>query len=98
MNNFQKDYQSIWRRGSRHNIDRQEYTLRASEFQPRGEELPQAKLSDEDVLAIRSSQKQRENLRRHIETNLSNKALAKTYGISERAIERILARETWVHL
>ena len=46
-----------------------------------------AKLTDEDILAIRAVQDFR-----------SRKELAKAYGVSETTIYRILRRKTWRHL
>jgi hypothetical protein len=50
------------------------------------------------VIDIRSAQRQREALLRHIKENLSNAALCKRYGIHPRTLEKVLARETWSHL
>ena len=79
-------------------LTRDEYLLRAREFAPRGQDLPQTKLLDLEVAAIRSAVRQREKLRQHIADNLSNKALAKQYGVSLRTIERLTQHETWSHI
>ncbi len=79
-------------------MSRDEYLSRRSEFCLRGQELGQAKLCDLDVIAIRSASRQRANLRKHIEENLSNKALAKQFGVHVRNIEKIINRETWSHI
>ena len=79
-------------------LTRDEYLLRAREFALRGQDLPQTKLLDLDVAAIRSSVRQRENLRKYINENLTNKALAKQYGVSLRTIERLTQHETWSHI
>lgn len=79
-------------------LSRDEYVLRASEFTLRGQELPQTKLLDLDVAAIRSAVRQRENLRRHIKDNLSNEALSRQFGVHVRTIEKLINRETWSHL
>jgi transcriptional regulator GlxA family with amidase domain len=65
---------------------------------PRGQELPQTKLLDLDIVSIRSAAKQRENLRKHIRENLSNEALAKQYGVHVRTIEKALSYETGSHI
>lgn len=75
-------------------MDRQEYISRRTEFAPRGQELPQTKLLALDIVSIRSSARQRENLRKHIRDNLSNDALAKQYGVHVRTIEKVLSYET----
>jgi len=79
-------------------LSRREYSLRASEFCLRGQDLGQAKLCDLDVIAIRSAAHQRESLRKHISDNLSNDALAKKFLVHVRNIEKILRRETWTHI
>ena len=79
-------------------LDRAEYLSRAREFAPRGQDLPQTKLLDLEVAAIRSAVRQREKLRQHIADNLSNRALAQQYGVSLRTIERLTQHETWSHI
>lgn len=82
------------RRGSRHGIDRDTWLRDSAQYVPRGQELPQTKLLDIDVIDIRSAKRQRDGLMKHIRENLSNKALAARYGVHERTIEKVLARET----
>lgn len=79
-------------------MQRFEYMQRARELAPRGQDLPQTKLLDIDVISIRSAARQRESLRKHIKDNLSNAALAKQYGVHERTIEKVLMRETHSNL
>lgn len=79
-------------------MSRQEYEQRRTEFQPRGQDLPQAKLMDMDVIDIRSAARQRAALLKHIRENLSNAVLCQRYGIHRRNLEKILSRETWSHL
>lgn len=64
----------------------------------RGQDLPQTKLLDLDVLAIRSAARQRESLREHIRDNLSNAALAKKFKVHIRTIEKCVQYETGSHL
>ena len=78
--------------------ERGEYLARVHEYCARGQELPHSKLLDLDIISIRSAARQRESLRKHITENLSNKALAKQYGVCMRNIEKILTRETWSHV
>ena len=77
---------------------RDEWQQRRTEFVARGQDLPQTKLLDMDVISIRSAARQRENLRKHIKDNLSNAALAKQYGVHERTIEKVLMRDTHSNL
>ena len=86
------------RRGSRHRIDRDTYLRDAGQFAPRGQELPQTKLLDLDVIDIRSAARQRAQLMQHIRDNLSNAALAKRHGVHIRTIEKALSRETHCQL
>lgn len=79
-------------------MERIEYQQRARELAARGQDLPQAKLLDVDVVAIRSAARQRESLRKHIRENLSNDALAKQFGVHVRTIEKALSAETWCHI
>lgn len=79
-------------------MERGEYLSRAREKARRGQELPQAKLLDVDVITIRSAAKQRENLRKYIRENLSNDALAQKFGVHIRTIEKIVQFETWSHV
>lgn len=83
----------------RHGVmSREEYQSRRTEFAPRGQDLPQTKLLDLDVISIRSAARQRDALRKHIADNLSNESLAKKFGVHVRSIEKIISRETWSHI
>lgn len=79
-------------------MERREYLTRAKEFSPRGQDLPQSKLMELDVVAIRSAARQRESLRKHIKENLSNDALSKSFGVHVRTIEKVLQHYTWSHV
>lgn len=79
-------------------MNRDEWLMRARELAPRGQALPQTKLADADVLAIRAAQAQREDLISFIRENLSNAALAEKFGVHRRTIEKVTMRETWAQL
>lgn len=79
-------------------MDRAEYRSLAHALAKRGQELPHTKLLDVQVGAIRSAVRQREALRRHIADNLSNEALARSYGVHVRTIEKIVQRFSWAHI
>ncbi len=79
-------------------MTRDEYLIRQHEFQPRGAQLPQTKLTEMDIVAIRSAAVQRENLRQYIRDNLSNEALATKFGVHVRTIEKALAFDSWRHV
>jgi len=91
--------QHVGKRLRRENVmSRDEWLLRAGEFVQRGQDLPQAKLLDCDVIDIRSCKRQRDALLKHIKDNLSNEALCKRYGIHPRTLEKVLSRQSWIHL
>ena len=79
-------------------MERREYLLQAASLAKRGQELPHSKLLDIDVISIRSSIRQRANLEKHIDENLSNAALARIYGVHVRTIDKVHRGETWSHL
>ena len=79
-------------------MERREYQLRATELAKRGQELPHSKLLDSDVISIRSAIRQRENLEKYIDENISNKALAKQYSVHTRTIERVKSYENDGHI
>lgn len=82
-------------RGSKHGIDRDQWLGDAALYCGRGMQLPQTKLTPLDVAEIRSAARQREALRNHIRTNLSNEALACKFGVHVRTIEKVLSYENW---
>lgn len=81
-----------------HRLERGEYLSRTKEFALRGQDLPQAKLLEMDVIEIRSMKRQRENMLKYIKENLSNDVICNRYAIHPRTLEKILSRETWSHI
>ncbi len=79
-------------------MSRAEYQSRRTEFAPRGQDSPNSKLVDLDVITIRSAARQRKALMKHIKENLSNEALAKQFGTHVSNIEKILSRAAWSHV
>lgn len=65
---------------------------------PSGEACRHAKLTSDCVESIRSAVRQREALREHIRTQLTDDAIAKKYGITKRQVQRIASRECWAEL
>lgn len=57
--------------------------------QPRGSEIRQSKLTEEQVRAIRS---------RYAAKELSQEKLAREYGVTQAAVWRILRGERWTHV
>lgn len=79
-------------------LERAEYLSRARSMALRGTKLPQTKLTEDEVDAIRSAARQRDNLRQHIRDNLSNEALARQHSVHVRTVERVLQYDTWSHV
>lgn len=79
-------------------LHRAEYLSRRTEFAVRGEDLPHTKLTDQQVLAIRTAAAAREQLRGFIRDNLSNDALARAHGVHHRTVEKVLSYESWCHV
>jgi len=63
----------------------------------RGEQVRQAKLTEDDVEAIRSAKRQRNHLREYLKT-LSNEALAARHKVTVSTIEAVIAETTWKHV
>lgn len=63
----------------------------------RGQQLPQAKLTDEDVRLLFQCVAERERLRKEA-NELSNEALARKFEVHPRTIEKVLRRESWIHV
>ena len=77
-------------------MDRATYLIRARELAPRGAALPQTKLSADDVADIRNAARLREIARAAIAEQYSNAALARRFGVSVGAVEKVIARETHI--
>ena len=63
----------------------------------RGQDLPQSKITDADVLKIRAIVDKRDELKAELKT-MSNKAIAIGLGVHYRTIDRITAFENWTHV
>ena len=63
----------------------------------RGSQLPQAKLTEADVLLIRQLIEHREDLRRQA-AELTAKKIAEKFGVHVRTIDRISIGESWGHV
>jgi ethanolamine ammonia-lyase small subunit len=79
-------------------MTRFEYQQREIELAKRGEDLPQSRLTDADVKAIKEACQRRADLREWIADNLSNEALARKYGVHIRTVERITQLKGWIHI
>lgn len=76
------------RRGSKHNLSRQNYLLMPYKWAKRGTELKHAKLNDDIVRKIRIEAKHRRTA----------KSQAAEYGVHIRTIEKIRRYESWTHV
>lgn len=63
----------------------------------RGSNLPQSKLTEDDVLIIRGIVDYREGLKAEI-SELTNAKIAEKFDIHVRTIDRITADESWTHV
>lgn len=63
----------------------------------RGSELPQSKLTESDVVLIRSIVEDREAMKARLR-ELTNAKLAEKFGVSNRMIDRITSGESWIHV
>ena len=91
-------HQAPTRRPKRNPLTIAEYDGRRKEFAARGQDMKHSKLLDIDVISIRSAVRQRQNLLAYIDENISNKALAKQYGVHTRTIERVTSYENYGHI
>ena len=64
----------------------------------RGSELPQAKLTEDQVRQLLRLAAKRRRVRQAVTQRLGNRALARRFGVSVSTVERILAGETWSHV
>lgn len=90
--NYSKTFGKALRRPG--TMERHDYLQSATANAKRGQELPQTKLLDIDVVTIRSAARQRESLTKHIRENLTNSALAKQFNVHIRTIEKVMSYET----
>jgi len=64
----------------------------------RGSQLPQAKMTEEDVRRARDEYVQGRTRVNNLMRYYSVQGLAERYGISKPAMEKILYRQTWEHV
>ena len=79
-------------------MTREEYLCNTRQFAKRGFDLPQTKVPPLAVIAIREAGRKREALRQEISEKYSNAVLAKKWGVSVRAVQKILSYETARHV
>lgn len=74
-------------RGSRHGLARDEWSIRAHEFAPRGERLPQARLTPEVVREIRANR-----------DGMTARQWAERLGVHVRTVEAVRNYTNWRHV
>jgi hypothetical protein len=63
----------------------------------RGSELPQSKLTEEDVIHIRELVEYRSKLLAEART-LTNERIGEKFGVGKKAVERIIYHDGWGHV
>lgn len=63
----------------------------------RGEQLPQSRLADEDVILIRQLVEERNKLKAQI-AELTSAKIAEKFDVHSRTIDRIIAGHGWTHI
>ena len=63
----------------------------------RGSQLPQAKLTEDDVRLIHELVSERDELKRQL-AGLTNAKIAEKFGVHRRTIDRVTALEGWGHV
>lgn len=79
-------------------MTRFEYVQRRFEFALRGAQLPQSKLTPEDVRQIRELHAFKQEEIRRINDALSITAIADKFEVHPRTIEKVLSFKTWKHV
>lgn len=79
-------------------MNRAEYRERAHEFANRGTDCHNAKLTDAIVATMLRQHEKKRRIEKRLNELYSAKAFAKRLGMHPRAIEKILRRESWIHV
>lgn len=79
-------------------MNRHDYSIRQRELSPRGSALPFAKMDEAKVREVREIHDKAMRARAFLNEHCSAEGLAKECGISVSAMQKILSRETWVHV
>ena len=75
-----------------------EFRQRQREFSARGSALPFAKLDEESVKSAREEYERARFAIAYIQQNYSIAGLARKYGVSKGAMEKVLNYSTWGHV
>ena len=64
----------------------------------RGEALPHSKLTDDIVRRIRRIHAKKQRLIAALNARYSALAIAESIGVHARTVEKVLQRESWIHV
>ena len=64
----------------------------------RGEDLPQSKLTEDDVRLIRQAHAEALAEIKRLQQHVSARALAEKFGVHVRTIEKVLSYQSWRHV
>lgn len=79
-------------------MTREEYYQRRFEFCRRGNDLPQTKLTAEDVKMIRELHAFKQDEIKRLNKTLSIEGLAEKFDVSPGTVDKILRYQTWKHI
>ena len=80
-------------------MTRQEYLTTGAYLNcKRGEELPQSKLTVDQVRMIQRQHARKQALIKRLNERYSAKGLAKLLGVHHRTVEKVLQRNGWIHV
>lgn len=79
-------------------MTRFEYVQRRFEFALRGAQLPQAKLTPEDVRHIRELHAFKQAEIKRLNETLSYEAIAEKFDVHPNTIDKIISFKTWRHV
>ena len=80
-------------------MNRQEYESTGAYLTcRRGEDLPQSKLTEADVRKIKRLHAKKQALVKRLHDRYGCKGLAAQFGVHECTIEKVLQRNSWVHV
>lgn len=86
-------------RRSKHNLDRATWQASGSRlYAKRGTDLPQARLTEADIAAIRRQHQRKQRLIARLNAAYSAASFAARYGVHVRTIEKALRADTWSHV
>lgn len=83
---------------SRAKMVRSEYVANARLIARRGSECGQSKLDEATVAMIKRQHARKQRLVRKLHDMYGIEAIAKRFGVHARTIEKVLQRDSWIHV